>query len=334
MVWNGVRLFQGRRMLPLAIIAGAVLWLVLMQVPEIAGNENLRGTIAGIFVAAYTFCIAFEMWRDRRKSRQSHAAAIVVPLLHAAIFLVPIVMKTIAPAEAADGWMEVFALETVLYAVGAAFIVLLMVKDRSVHVYRTAASTDHLTGLLNRRAFLESATALCVRLRQRREPMTVFVFDLDHFKSINDRFGHATGDDALRVFADCVRSSMRSEDIIGRLGGEEFAAIVPSSSDIARKIAERVRACFEKGGAVVGAHVLNATVSIGAASAAASDMDVDALIQRADIALYRAKHGGRNRTEFADDVPADATRTILAERNLNHRAGMLFRAFLQRSASS
>ena len=88
----------------------------------------------------------------------SRTAAIVVPCLHAAIFLVPLAMRAFLPEiAAAAAWLTVFALETMLYAVGTAFIVLLMVKDHHVHVYRTAASTDHLTGLLNRRAFLESA---------------------------------------------------------------------------------------------------------------------------------------------------------------------------------
>ncbi|MBV9556858.1 MAG: GGDEF domain-containing protein, partial [Pseudolabrys sp.] len=292
---------------------------------------SAHGTLAGLLVALYTFCITLEMWRERRRSLRSRFAAVVVPMLHAAIFLLPIAMKAFRPAEA-QGWNEVFALETMLYAIGAAFIVLLMVKDRSVVIYRTAAQTDHLTGLFNRRAFLENASTLIARRRLRREPVTVFVFDLDHFKSINDRFGHATGDDVLRVFAACVTASMRSEDIIGRLGGEEFVAIVPAAADIGRKIAERVRACFERDGAQVGPHALKATVSIGAACAEASDIDIEALIERADVALYGAKHGGRNRVEFADAVPADAARTIAAERSLNHRATTLFRAFLRRSA--
>ena len=332
MVWNGVRLFQGRRVLPLAVVAGAALWLALTQLMDL--TESVRSTLAGVLVALYTFCIAFELWRERRKSRRSRFAAVAVPALHAAIFLVPIAMKAVEPEGAGGNWSEIFALETMLYAVGVAFIVLLMVKDRSVVTYRTAASTDHLTGLLNRRAFTEEACALILRQRHRREAVTVFVFDLDHFKSINDRFGHATGDDALRVFAQSMRVSMRTEDVIGRFGGEEFVAIVPAGVEIAGKIAERVRVCFERDGALVGEHALNATVSIGAACAIAGDAELDALIERADAALYRAKHGGRNRVEFGDEIPADAARTIAAERSLNHRASMLFRAFLRRSATN
>jgi len=331
MVWNGVRLFQGRRVLPLAVVAGALLWLIAMQAPDLANSENARAALAALVVSGYIFCITFEMWRERRKTNYSRLTAIVVPLLHAAIFVVPVAVSTLVPAAPID-WIGLFAIEVMLYAVGAAFLVVLMVKDRNVLMYRTAASTDHLTGLLNRRAFGDSATALCLNQRRHRAPITVFVFDLDHFKSINDRFGHATGDDALRVFAECVRTSMRAGDIIGRLGGEEFAAVVPASSAVASEIAERVRVCFERAGAMVGTHALAATVSVGAASAEAADLDIDALVGRADAALYRAKNGGRNRVEFAEDVPCDAARTSDAERNLNRRAGLLFRAFLRRSA--
>ena len=91
------------------------------------------------------------------------------------------------------------------------------------------------------------------------------MFDLDHFKSINDRFGHAVGDEVLRVFAAVARKSMRATDIIGRLGGEEFAAIVPEPMEGAKIIAERLRAAFEAAGVTVGAHAIGATVSIGVA---------------------------------------------------------------------
>ena len=104
------------------------------------------------------------------------------------------------------------------------------------------------------------------------------MFDLDRFKSINDTHGHATGDEALRVFAKSVRNSMRLDDVIGRLGGEEFAAIVDTDADNTRRIAERVRKGFERDGVVIAGHTIGATVSIGTATAFA---DVNA-IEKAD----------------------------------------------------
>ncbi|MGB9001082.1 MAG: GGDEF domain-containing protein, partial [Pseudolabrys sp.] len=244
MIWNGVRLFQGRRILTTATFIGAALWLGIGQIP--GALENGHGQILGaLIVPVYTFFIAFELWRERHRTRYSRAAAIVVPCVHAGIFLVPLAMRAFLPSDYNAAWLTVFTLETIIYAVGTAFIVMLMVKDHHVHVYRTAACTDHLTGLLSRRAFFENAHTLCAAQARRKEPVAMLMFDLDHFKSINDRFGHAVGDEVLRVFGQVVRASTRADDIIGRFGGEEFIAIVPGGVESASKIAERVRSGFQ-----------------------------------------------------------------------------------------
>jgi len=314
MVWNGVRLFQGRRVLPLATFIGAAVWLGIGQIP--GALENGNGPIIGaLIVPVYTFFIAMELWRERRRTHYSRAAAIVVPCLHAGIFLVPLAMHELLPDGHNGAWLTVFTLETIIYAVGTAFIVMLMVKDHHVHVYRTAASTDHLTGLLNRRALMDNATQLCTRQAKRKEPVAVLMFDLDHFKSINDRFGHALGDSVLRLFGQVVRSSTRAHDLIGRFGGEEFVAIVPGGLESASKIAERVRSAFEAAGVMVDEHAIGATVSIGTAASYEAVTSIDALIARADAALYRAKHEGRNRIYAAEeDVASERARLIAAAR--------------------
>jgi diguanylate cyclase (GGDEF)-like protein len=328
MIWNGVRLFGGRRVLPVAAFTGAVVWLVLCQLPLFTAGSTARTVLGVLVVATYTFFIALELARERRKSLRSRVATIVVPCLHAAIFLMPLAIRALTPEVIAASWVTVFALETLLYAVGTAFIVLLLVKDHSVGVYRHAASTDFLTGLLNRRAFLENALTLCARQAKGNKPITLMMFDLDHFKSINDRFGHAVGDDALRVFADTVRRNMRANDIIGRLGGEEFAAIVAEPMDLATPIAERVRAGFEITGKIIAGHAIGATVSIGAATATDVVTNIDALIARADAALYRAKGEGRNRLRTAEtELPAERTRLIVTGREepADKPAGMVRR---------
>ena len=302
MVWNGVRLFHGRRLLPIAAFAGAIVWLVLCQLPMLPQDSNARIVLGTVVVATYTFFIAFELRRERRKSLYSRTAAIGVPCVHAAMFLMPLGIQAFLSADYAAGWLSMFALETMLYAVGTAFIVLLMVKENDIDLYRNAALTDPLTGLLNRRAFLDSALNLCARRGERGQPVTMLMLDLDHFKSINDRFGHAIGDEVLRVFATVARSSMRGSDIIGRLGGEEFAVVVPEPMEFAGRIAERLRAAFEEAGVTVGGHAIGATVSIGAAESYEPVTDIGALIARADAALYRAKHDGRNRLYAAEDA--------------------------------
>jgi diguanylate cyclase (GGDEF)-like protein len=181
-----------------------------------------------------------------------------------------------------------------------------------VHIYRTAACTDHLTGLLSRPAFMENALTLCAQQARRGEPVALLMFDLDHFKSINDRFGHAVGDEVLRVFGQVVRASTRADDIIARFGGEEFIAIVPGGLESASKIGERVRSSFRFAGATVGAHAVGATVSIGAAVAYEPVTALDSLIGRADAALYRAKYAGRNRFHVAEEEMANERARLIA----------------------
>jgi diguanylate cyclase (GGDEF)-like protein len=304
MMWNGVRLFHGRPRLSVANFAGALVWLIASELPPFPAHSMARIALGTLVVAAYTFAIAFELGRERRKSLYSRTAAIVVPCLHAGIFLLPLAMRAFLPDVLASRWLTVFALESMIYAVGTAFIVLLMVKDHHVHIYRSAASTDHLTGLLNRRAFEEAALNLCAQQARRREPVSLLMFDLDHFKSINDRFGHAVGDEVLRVFAGVIRASMRVDDIIGRLGGEEFAAVVPANLEAALRIGERARVSLQDAGVVIAGHAIGATVSIGLAMARAPIVDLDRLLARADVALYRAKNDGRNRVQAAADEPA------------------------------
>jgi diguanylate cyclase (GGDEF)-like protein len=334
MVWNGVRLFQGRRVLPFATFIGAALWLGLAQIPGMM--ENGTGEILGaMIVPVYTFFIAMELWRERRRTRYSRAAAIVVPCLHAGVFLVPLAMRAFLPDGHSGAWLTIFTLETILYAVGTAFIVMLMVKDHHVHVYRTAASTDHLTGLLNRRAFMENAQTLRKRLAKRGESVAVLMFDLDHFKSVNDRFGHSAGDEVLRLFARVTKASTRLDDIIGRFGGEEFIAIVPGDIEVAEKIAERVRTAFENAGAVIENQPIAATVSIGAASSYDAAMTVDALIAKADAALYRAKHEGRNRVVSTESESAsERARLIAAARRARPFGLVAFARVSQRSKSA
>ena len=148
------------------------------------------------------------------------------------------------------------------------------------------------------------------------------MFDLDHFKSINDRFGHSAGDEVLRLFARVTRASTRLNDIIGRFGGEEFIAIVPGGIEVAQKIAERVRTAFENAGAVIESQPIGATVSIGATASYDATMPIDALIAKADAALYRAKHDGRNRVVATESENASERARLIAAARRTRPFGM------------
>lgn len=315
MFWNGLRLFYGRKLWPMVSFAGAAAWLMVTHWPGMEEGSPHRVVLGVVIIAIYTFFMAYELARERRRSLYSRTATIAVPLLHAGIFLLPLALRWLYPEAFATRWQAVFAVETMIYTVGTAFIVLLMVKDRHVHFYRRIATTDNLTGLLNRGAFLEAATAMHASQSSRDEPVTLLMFDLDKFKSINDRFGHAVGDSALKVFARVMQDSTRATDVVGRLGGEEFVAMVPEAMEDACVVAERLRVNFEAAGLIIDEIALNATVSIGLATTYQADATLDQLLLRADAALYRAKDGGRNRHVSADEEPgSEAARARWAAR--------------------
>jgi diguanylate cyclase (GGDEF)-like protein len=315
MFWNGLRLFYGRKMWPLVSFAGAGIWLIASQSPGMDDGSPHRVVLGVIIIAIYTFFMGFELSRERRRSLYSRTAAVVVPMLHAGIFLLPLALRTFYPEVFATRWQTVFAIETMIYTVGTAFIVLLMVKDRHVHFYRKVATTDNLTGLFNRGAFLEAAKAMHTSQSSRGEPVTLLMFDLDKFKSINDRFGHAVGDSALKVFAKVMQESTRATDVVGRLGGEEFVVMVPEAMEDSCIVAERLRVNFQNAGVTIDDIAIGATVSIGLATTYKADATIDSLLLRADEALYRAKNGGRNRHVRADEEPgSDEARARWAAR--------------------
>jgi diguanylate cyclase (GGDEF)-like protein len=273
-----------------------------------------RIILSSLIVATYTFLIAAELSRERRKSLIRRWPALFVPMLHGAIFLCPVALASLGLRSLATGWVAVFAIEVVLYVVGAAFIVLVLAKDRAVSRYKTAAETDLLTGLLNRRGFFEAAGKLMAGNTARLAPVSVLAFDLDHFKSINDRFGHKMGDTMLDLFASVVRKTMRAEDVIGRIGGEEFIAIISEKLPGACIAAERVRSAFEKAALAADSPHIPATVSIGVACGL-PNVPIDLLIARADAVLYKAKGNGRNRIEPDNDMVTAAAQPPARARN-------------------
>lgn len=164
------------------------------------------------------------------------------------------------------------------------------------------ANTDSLTGIANRRAFLELATHELERFRRYHHPLSLILFDLDHFKQINDQHGHAAGDEALRAVAKMVMQQKRTSDVFGRLGGEEFGLLLPEVAQAdALMVGQRLLAQCNTFAFSSEAGPYHVTFSGGVAQAASTDQTVDHILQRADRALYRAKHTGRNRLELAGD---------------------------------
>ena len=324
--WNGARVFNGRAALPGSLIAGAGVWLVVSQWPGFEPGSEVRGQLSAMIIAGYTWLTAYEFWRARNEPLVSRWPAIVLFVAHGAMFLLRTPLNALLHGKEADNilssaWISVLSLEAFLMTIATTFMLLAMSKERTELRHKTAAMIDPLTGLLNRRALLQDAEALLQQQIARDRPIAVLLIDLDHFKSINDRFGHAAGDKVLQIFAKTARASLRQADLVGRLGGEEFTVVLADASmDNAYLVADRVRKAFAAAAAVVDGEPLYATASVGVSVIVDPRQDLTKLITLADQALYLAKARGRNRVEVApievaSEAPQRPTLVHAAERS-------------------
>ena len=305
LMWIGARRFGGHSVRPLLVFGGVLAWMI-------AAFSGLPSTAAHYFMfysainAAYCFAIAFEFWRGRSEQLISRWPAIVLLCLSGAGFLSWIILSAVMPRSSGslafpERWFAVVILVTILGKVALAFIVLAMAKERLELRQRNEALTDPLTGLPNRRAFFRQALRRTRPQHGAASPVAVLLFDLDQFKSINDRYGHGYGDQVLVLFAEILSSRLKATDVIGRVGGEEFAVLLPGTDLASAAIAaERVRAAYEDSAAVIDGNAIRATVSVGVAATEAADCSLHELLGHADSALYSAKAAGRNCIRLVD----------------------------------
>ncbi|WP_054921414.1 diguanylate cyclase [Pseudomonas sp. NBRC 111138] len=170
--------------------------------------------------------------------------------------------------------------------------------ERAHHISNRAAQTDELTGLMNRRAFYEQAQLLYAQCLREQQPLCALMMDMDHFKAINDTYGHQAGDQVLRQIGAVISASFRQTDIYGRLGGEEFAVLLPNTSlETARSIAEELIQTIHD---LPADPVQGVSASLGVASTCTQPLDLNALMNSADKALYQAKASGRNQVAVVD----------------------------------
>lgn len=168
--------------------------------------------------------------------------------------------------------------------------------ERANEHLMTLSSIDPLTQTFNRRRFFELSVRELAKAQRFGRSLSMLMVDADHFKTLNDRFGHAFGDKALRMVASVLRENCRETDIIARMGGEEFAVCCPETGlDGAMLLAERIREGVANHNFKLGERLVHVTISVGVASLCEIDRDIDALMERADRLMYQAKEGGRNR---------------------------------------
>jgi diguanylate cyclase (GGDEF)-like protein len=270
------------------------------------GLQNVTGSLSLAVGAAYSLAAATTLWLGRNERLAARWPLVILNTVHGAALLIG-TYSTFNGSTGQDAVPAITSLfgfiyfESIVFTLGTSLFILALVKERNEAVSKTAARTDPLTGVANRVAFLENAARVLERCRQDAAPVSVMMFDLDRFKSINDRYGHAVGDAVIRTFCEIATTALRPNDVFGRVGGEEFAAVLPGSSiEAACLRAERIRLSFAEGCRFVRGSPVNATVSGGVSTTVNAEHTLDALLEYSDAALYLAKAEGRNCIRRAD----------------------------------
>ncbi len=302
LIWASARACNGHRVDLGVVGAGAAIWLVAYTIPAVRETGEVYVSVNLAIVATFLFAAAIEFWRGRKDRLTARGPLIALLILHGIFAAGGSAAATVGAMTPIGGtallaWLGFVHFETLAFIVGTSIFTVAMAREKQELVQRMNANTDSLTGLANRRAFYEDATRVLETRRDTGMSVSVILFDLDSFKAINDTYGHGPGDEVLRVFGQTSRRMLRASDLIGRIGGEEFAVMLPGAGmEAAYLVAERTRVAFTSACAGIGDFTV--TLSAGVARAEAGST-VDSLLKIADEALYRAKYNGRNRVEVA-----------------------------------
>lgn len=275
----------------LAVLAGLATFLVVHP------DYRIRVALFTSTLAAMVLAHARLLWRRGRGFAPRFTMTVLT--LQAAVLLVRAV--TTFWLDAADTsrfgtstvqmvYLATFNFSGLLVCIG----VLLMASERMRAEFEYLATHDGLTGTLTRRAILDACAVEWERWKRYGTAFSLLLLDMDHFKRINDQWGHQVGDKVLADFSTQASATLRRIDRLGRYGGEEFLVLLPQSQGAAaRATAERLRHIADQ--SLDGLQHPGCTISVGVATVHATDTSVDALLARADAALYQAKNGGRNR---------------------------------------
>jgi diguanylate cyclase (GGDEF)-like protein len=323
-LWMAMREFEGRSLNPVLVAAWPCGFLVAAA---LGLSFDQRLILASTLLGILYLMTGAELIRRPTDRLVSRWPAVILLGIIGLGYLAWMPLTLTMPIRAAghvyaSAWMPAVILISLLGRIALAFVVLAIVKERQETRQRMFALTDALTGLPNRRALFEAAENLTEQGGYNRaDPIAVLVFDLDHFKKINDTYGHRLGDHVLQLFSETMSDSLDADSIIGRLGGEEFAAILPGSDlSTATAQAESVRIAFAEAAAIIDGCPVAGTVSIGVASHHDITCDIGALFHRADSALYAAKHTGRNRVQvIGPDEPSQFEEPCQDARSVPHR---------------
>jgi diguanylate cyclase (GGDEF)-like protein len=291
LTWCGLRVFDGRSVSVWYALCGSAVWLLACGIEDFYTSIQARITLASLLATIYAILGVRELWLSRHDRMPSRWLAMCLLSFHAGVYLTRVALTWMLDLPAEAGlmqirWLPLGIFEALFYAFGSAFILLTMTKERAEARHKRAAVIDPLTGVPNRRGFVDRAEHVLSRCRNDGQPVSVLLFDLDHFKQINDTFGHQVGDEVLVEFCRAAQQRFGPENIFARLGGEEFVCMLPGLKlPAAFSVAERIRRDFDAARRTIGASDLHATVSIGIANSVDAGGELAALLGAADKAL-------------------------------------------------
>ena len=297
--------FHGYAVAATAAVVGLSVYFTLEH-----SHTGIRFALSGLVAGFYFIATATTLAQGGvRRFPARYLFAVLVGAHGVFVLLRPLLFRLAAADSSGTGGLDArlidqlsqyVVLESTVALVMMAFGILMLTNEHITSELRHLAEVDPLTSVFNRRAFLTLLEKAISQAERTRQSLPVLVLDLDHFKKINDTWGHSGGDDVLRQFVVLANRCLRKEDVMGRLGGEEFAIFLPNADGPgAQAVAERLRSLVQAQPVQSGPQSIALTVSIGVAMCVRGD-SADAVLKRADTAMYLAKQNGRNRVEVAE----------------------------------
>ena len=310
--WQAVVVFEGGRLSIAKASAGALVWILLWFTPMLQNSIEARAATLSLLLAGYCFLTArLTLVRAKHEPLPSRSIAATTAGVRGLLWLAAVPLSVfVAPPYAEDGstaqWFALVTLANSMLNILSLVSLLVIAKERDERRYRLASERDPLTNLANRRSFVTEANEM---LREAESGASLLLFDIDHFKSVNDTHGHAAGDQVLLAFSHAIDQRMPKGWLFARIGGEEFACLMPRmSAQQAVAVAENLRLAIADM-AMPGLGALRVTVSVGACEATQRETGLDTMLASADAALYRAKADGRNCVRLYEPT------TLLVETN-------------------
>jgi diguanylate cyclase (GGDEF)-like protein len=298
LAWLGFQLFDGRRRSNIKVFVGVMAWLPILAVPFLRDIPSLVAALASLVISLYAFAIVWRIyWGGRVEPLPARRPAMVLFALDGFVHGVRVPLLTVMPPTDPEiGYSGLFmaaTLEGLLLAMLMVVAVMALLGQRAARRIRKDADRDQLTGLPNRRAFFRTIGPL---IEQSGEQGVLLLFDLDHFKGINERFGNDAGDRALKAFADAIQSEVTPPDVFARVGGEEFALFMAdvglqSGIGVAEYLCHKAESLW----LMAGGERMPVTTSVGVATVVDAGADIETLLAAAEQALAESKRIGRNR---------------------------------------